>query len=322
MDFVSCETMETLTNCPICNHDKFNAFLSCMDYYVSHETFQIVRCEKCGFRFTNPRPDETEIKKYYISDEYISHSSTPKGLVNKIYCRVRKFTIRKKLSLVEEIRRNQKKGTKSILDFGCGTGEFISACRKRSWNIYGVEPSEIARKNAQEQHSIVPLSTEEFFKFNKKIFNIITLWHVLEHIHRIDDALKQFHRTLNDDGVLIIAVPNNNSYDAQKYGSCWAAYDLPRHLFHFIQRDMESLMEKHGFKLTRILPMKFDSYYVSFLSERYKSGKSQSSQFPLYKGGLRGIFLLFNGFLTGWKSNIYSKKFGHSSQIYVFTKNS
>ena|ERR1035437_9218394 len=296
--------METLKNCPVCNHDKFNPFLSCIDYTVSRETFKVVQCDACGFRFTNPRPDEKEIGKYYQAQEYISHSDTSKGLVNKLYQIVRNHTIKQKVKLINRLTKSQKSKVKSILDIGCGTGEFLNASKENGWNITGIEPSEIARKNAKQKYNLVPLPQEKLFEIDEKKFNVITLWHVLEHVHQLYKTIEQINKILVDDGVLIIAVPNCDSWDAKKYGAYWAAWDLPRHIFHFTKKDIEMLFKKYGFRLAEVLPMKFDSYYVSLLSEKYMNGNSN----------------LLSGFWNGLISNRSAIKNGFSSQIYILKR--
>lgn len=296
--------METINNCPVCNHDKQRIFLSCIDHTVSRETFNVVQCETCGFRFTNPRPDENEIGKYYQAEEYISHSDTSKGLVNKMYRIVRDYTIKRKVELVNGLTKNQKPGTRKLLDIGCGTAEFIHACKGNGWNVTGIEPSEVARKNAEQKYGITPLPQEKLFQINEKKFNVITLWHVLEHVHLLEKTINEINKLLLDDGVLIVAVPNCDSWDAKKYGEHWAAWDVPRHLYHFTKKDIETLFKRSGFKLAEVLPMKFDSFYVSLLSEKYKTGKSN----------------MFAGFLNGLNSNLSADKNGYSSQIYILKK--
>jgi SAM-dependent methyltransferase len=203
-----------------------------------------------------------------------------------------------------------------LLDIGCGTGEFLNACKESGWNITGIEPSEIARKNAEQKYNITPLPQEKIFEINEKKFNVITLWHVLEHVHQLDKTMEQIVKILADCGTLIIAVPNCNSFDAKKYGAYWAAWDLPRHLYHFTKKDIETLFKKFGFGLTGILPMKFDSYYVSLLSEKYKNARRNGSV------GL-GSADLFSGFWTGLRSNLSAKENenGFSSQIYILKRN-
>lgn len=296
--------METLNKCPVCNHDRLKAYLSCTDYTVSRETFKVVQCGSCGFRFTNPRPEENEIGKYYQSEEYISHSDTSKGFVNKLYLMVRNYTISKKVKLINRLTGNPQPAANNLLDIGCGTGEFLNACKENGWNVTGIEPSEVARKNAEQKYNIIPLSPEKLFEISEKKFNVITLWHVLEHVHRLDTTIDRINKILSDEGVLIIAVPNCGSRDAKKYESHWAAWDLPRHLYHFTKKDIEALFKKFGFKLSEVLPMKFDSFYVSLLSEKYKTGKSN----------------LISGFWNGLISNSSAKENGYSSQIYILKK--
>ena len=325
--------METLINCPVCNHNKSKLFLSCIDYTVSRETFRIVQCNVCGFRFTNPRPDEKEIGKYYESEEYISHSGTNKGIVNKMYGIVRNYTIMQKVKLINKQLQtsNPKLQTpnselRTILDIGCGTGEFLNACKTNGWNVTGIEPSGIARKHAKDTYGIEPLAPEKLFEINEKKFSAITLWHVLEHIHQLDKTIEQIKKILLDEGVLIIAVPNCNSSDAKQYGKYWAGYDVPRHIYHFTKKDIKKLFARFGFGLRvfskesnatpsgkEALPMKFDSYYVSLLSEKYKIGSSNL----FVRMGSYGA-----GFLSGLKSNLSAgnNDGGYSSQIYILKK--
>ena len=303
--------METLTICPVCSGNKFKPFISCVDYTVSRETFQVVQCEACGFRFTNPRPDENEIGKYYESEEYISHSGTSRGVVNKIYGMVRNLTIKQKVKLINKQILNPKSQTRNALDIGCGTGEFLNACKQNGWNVTGIEPSEVARKHAKENFGIEPLTPEKLFEISEKKFNVITMWHVLEHVHQLHKTIEQINKPLVDEGALIVAVPNCNSFDAKKYGEHWAAWDLPRHIYHFTKKDIEKLFSSLGFKLQEVLPMKFDSYYVSLLSEKYKTGSAN----------------LISGFVSGLKSNLNAGgesrllSGGYSSQIYILKKN-
>ena len=298
--------METLNNCPVCKHDRSNLFISCTDHTVSRETFQVVQCEACGFRFTNPRPAESEIGKYYESEEYISHSGTTKGLVNKIYGIVRNYTIGQKLKLINRLTSSHKPGGRSILDIGCGTGEFLYASKQNDWNVTGIEPSEPARKHARENFGIDPILPEGLYNLKEKQFDVITMWHVLEHVHKLDQTIEQINKILADTGILVVAVPNCNSYDAEKYGAHWAAWDLPRHLYHFTKNDVEKLFGRFRFKLYEVHPMKFDSYYVSMLSEKYKNKSSN----------------LLAGFFSGLISNLSAKNNsrGYSSQIYIFNK--
>lgn len=290
--------METLTQCPICQSEAFKPFLTCKDYTVSKEEFTIVACEKCGFRFTNPRPGESEIGRYYQSEEYISHSNTSKGIVNSLYQRVRKYTLRQKLKLVNSL---SPKG--NILDIGCGTGEFLYTCKSDGWKTTGIEPDPKARTFATEHYGLAIYEESELAMLPTHSFDIISMWHVLEHVHKLNERIEELKRLAKPGGTLVIAVPNCSSLDARIYGSQWAAYDVPRHLYHFTPKDIENLFGKHGLTVQKILPMKFDSYYVSMLSEKYRTGRTN----------------LIEAVLNGWKSNVVAASNGttYSSQIYI-----
>ncbi|TXK21584.1 class I SAM-dependent methyltransferase, partial [Pontibacter qinzhouensis] len=283
--------------CPVCGKQEFKNFLVVTDNAVSKESFVIVECENCTFKFTNPRPSEEHIGKYYESEEYISHSNIKTGIINRAYHVVRSITTRQKVELIN--RYATAKG--SILDYGCGTGVFLTACKKDGWEIRGVEPNEKAREIATKSTAsiIAPSLTE----IEGEKYEVITLWHVLEHIHKLNETMDQILSLLQEDGTLIIAVPNADSHDAQQYKENWAAYDVPRHLYHFTQQTMKRFLKKHKMKLEEVLPMKFDAYYVSMLSEKQKDGKTK----------------MLNSVLNGFKSNSYAEKNGndYSSLIFV-----
>lgn len=293
--------MEILVACPICNSEAFTNFLTCMDNTVSHETFVIVQCSSCGFKFTNPRPVEIELKNYYKSENYISHSNTKQGLINYTYQIVRKYTLFKKLQLITTYIKSG-----SILDIGCGTGEFLNVCQQSKWTTLGIEPSNGARKMAINTFGLEVREESELSKLESESFDVITLWHVLEHVPQLNARIKELKRLIKPTGIIIIAVPNCNSLDAKLYGNSWAAYDVPRHLYHFTPHDIESLFKKHEIKLFRVLPMVFDSFYVCMLSEKIKTGKTNI------------IKALWNGF----RSNMAAIKTGktYSSQIYLLRK--
>lgn len=291
--------MLTIEKCLVCGSNQFEPFLQCKDYTVSQETFTIVSCKSCGFKFTNPRPEDSVIGNYYKAESYVSHSNTKKGLINKIYHSVRSYTLKKKLSLVESY---VSRGT--ILDYGCGTGMFLSVCKNAGWDTVGMEPDSDARKLASDQGLNIFSDKSRIQTYiTDKRFSAITLWHVLEHVTDMPETLNFFKEKLQKDGVLIIAVPNHVSYDAKYYKEFWAAYDVPRHIHHFDVRSMSKLLSNHGFKLVETKGMKFDSFYVSMLSEKYKTGAMN----------------LFKAFSTGLKSNLKAKgTTEYSSTIYIF----
>ena len=291
--------METVDTCPICGNQTFNSFLSCKDYLVSHEDFIIQECQNCNFRLTNPRPDAHSIGSYYKSEQYISHNDTSKGLINSVYRVVRNYTLQTKLNLINTLN----KGVGNILDVGCGTGAFLETCQAKGWKVTGMEPDADARGIAAEK-----LNSAIYTDLNALVgtaqFNIITLWHVLEHIADVNTIVEQLHQLLTEGGTILIAVPNSDSYDAAYFKEYWAAYDVPRHLHHFTPSTIQLLFNKHGFKLKDKKPMVFDAFYIAMLSLRY-----------------RGENNYLNSIKIGWQSNAEAKRTGnYSSLIYVFRK--
>ncbi len=292
-----------IDKCPVCDNNQFSPFLTTTDFFVSGEEFEIRQCTGCGLKFTFNSKDEEQIGRYYQSEDYISHSNTGKGFINALYHLVRKYMLRRKRNLVEKITRKQKG---DLLDVGAGTGFFLREMKQRGWQVTGTEKSPDARKFAKKKFKLQLKPSSELFAFKEKSFDAITLWHVLEHIHRLNDYMDAFHRLLKNGGKLIIALPNRASYDARHYREYWAAWDVPRHLWHFAPMQMRLLGDKHGFSLESNHNMPFDSFYVSILSEKYKN-----SNFPFFKGLLFGKI--------SWLISLTGKDRG-SSVIYVFEK--
>lgn len=293
--------MYNYSNCPVCKKGEFSNFINCKDYTVSKETFTIVECKGCGFKFTNPIPDLEKLGSYYKSEDYISHSNTKKGIISRLYHLVRNYTLKNKIKLVSS---HVSRGT--ILDYGCGTGMFLKACKDAGWKTLGMEPDADARKIAAG-FGIDAFADKSELKTALKNgpVDAITLWHVLEHVTDLDETLNFFSESLNSNGVLIIAVPNHVSNDAKHYKEHWAAYDVPRHLYHFESKTMERLLSGFGFRLLECKPMKFDSFYVSMLSEKYKTGAIR----------------YLSAFIQGLKSNLSAASpKEYSSVIYVFKK--
>jgi SAM-dependent methyltransferase len=291
--------MKSIELCPVCSTKHFEDFITCKDYTVSGELFKIVNCKSCGFKFTNPRPADDKLGDYYKSEDYISHSNTSKGIISKLYHIVRNYTLGKKEALVSGY---VSRGT--ILDYGCGTGMFLSACKAKGWDCLGMEPDAGARKIGEGMGLKVHEDLASLARsLSGKKLDAITLWHVLEHVTGLEETLRFFKSELKPGGVLIVAVPNYTSADANHYKEHWAAYDVPRHLYHFEIGSISKLMYNHGFKLDACKPMKFDSFYVSMLSEKYKTGSIK----------------YVSAFINGLSSNLKAKQAkDYSSVIYVF----
>ena len=259
----------TYLQCPACKSAAINKVFSCKDHTVSNEAFEIWQCTNCTLRFTQNVPNEQAIGPYYQSSEYVSHSDTKKGIINRLYHAVRNHTLKGKRALLDGLVVGGS--APSLLDAGAGTGAFAHIMDKHGWAVAGIEPDESARKTAKENYDLDLLTPENLTLLPTQSFDAVTLWHVLEHVHDLHNYLDSFHRILKEDGTLIIAVPNYCSYDAQLYGNSWAAYDVPRHLYHFSPKSMETLLRNHGFVVSERKPMWFDSFYVSMLSEKHRA---------------------------------------------------
>lgn len=293
---------ELVKVCPVCRETSFRNILSCKDYTYSQEYFTIQECETCKLRLTNPRPDENSIGKFYQSSTYISHSGKSANLFDFIYLQARKLALQRKLRLI-----NKHKQQGVILDYGCGTGEFLGYMATHDWTVMGVEPAESARTKANNlllKNNGDIKSTLEELPTGK--YDVITLWHVLEHIPSPDLLLSKLKSRLNKDGFIFVAVPNYKSHDAEHYKAFWAGYDVPRHFWHFSQSQMQTLLENQGFQLYDKIPMKMDSFYVSLLSEKYKNN------------GRHNLITPIKAFICGLISNEKGKNSNnYSSLIYI-----
>lgn len=290
---------EQIEICPVCSGKTFRPHLTSTDYTTSGKDFNIVQCTKCSFIITNPRPDKSEIGEYYKSESYISHTGGSNNLIDRIYLFARSRSLKQKRKLIEGYSEKAH-----LLDYGCGTGEFLNECIQHGWNGNGIEPSPEARSKAQKLNRTTIYS--DLSQVTENQYNAITLWHVLEHVHELNSTLQKLTQSLAANGTVFIAVPNPASWDASKYGKHWAAYDVPRHLWHFSKENMTQLLGNHSLKVKNIIPMTLDSYYVSLLSEQYKKPKQTKIK----------TYLL--GFINGLVSNSKaSQKINHSSLIYV-----
>lgn len=293
----------SINACPLCGGTHLKRAMTCTDFYASGERFDVFSCEDCGFTFTQDVPVEAEIGRYYETPDYISHSDTKKGAMNAIYHQVRKYMLSKKARLVAK-ESHRKSGR--LLDIGTGTGYFAAAMEQRGWEVEAIEKNAQARTFAEEHFGLEVKGDEALQEFESGSFDVITLWHVMEHLEHLDETWECLRELLSDRGVLIVAVPNCSSYDAGKYGEYWAAYDVPRHLWHFTPVTIQQLASKHGFIMAARHPMPFDAFYVSMLSEKYRG-----SSFPFLKGMCTGIVAWFGAL---------GKKERSSSMIYVFRK--
>lgn len=267
----------------------------CKDYLVSGEEYHLKKWKHYDILKTEPIP--ANLSAYYKSEDYISHTDASKSFTDKLYKNVKAYMLQKKVGWILK-----QKSAGKLLDIGAGTGDFLNAA-SRYFKVDGVEPNHVARENAQKKNLQLK---EELSEISDK-YDVITMWHVLEHVPNLEQQFEEFNRLLKNDGILVIAVPNYKSKDAKMYKEYWAAYDVPRHIWHFSKEGIKALFLENGFRLLHSTGLKFDSFYVSMLSEKHKSGKQN----------------LFSAFINGLKSNLAAANTGeYSSMVYFFKKSS
>lgn len=279
---------------------KQKLYITVKDYTVSGEAFELIENSEYGFLETSPQPSSEKLPDYYKSEDYISHTNSKRNLFENIYHLVRRFSLSRKLKLI-----NSFSSEKKLLDIGCGTGDFLQTAKNNNWDIFGIEPNKQARNIANTKTKDSVFDVDKLLEFNASSFDVITLWHVLEHLPNLEEQTQIFKNLLKPNGTLIIAVPNYKSYDAQFYKAYWAAYDAPRHLWHFNKQSISKLFSKVSMEVLKIKPMYFDAFYVSLLSEKYKFGKMN----------------FFRGFWVGLLSNLKSIKTKEASSLVYIIKN-
>jgi 2-polyprenyl-3-methyl-5-hydroxy-6-metoxy-1,4-benzoquinol methylase len=281
------------------NFSNQNVFIKVKDHSVSNENFELLLDENLQLLKTHPQPALDTLSEYYESNDYISHTDGKRTVFEKAYQFIKSISLKKKVKLINSFQN--AKG--SLLDIGAGTGDFLSVAKKNGWQTTGIEPSNKAKAIAISKGvSFV----NNLSNIQSASFDVITMWHVLEHVPDVEFQIKELKRIIKPNGTIVIAVPNYNSYDAKHYGKFWAAYDVPRHLWHFSKTAIKKLFEQENMKLVKIEPLVFDSFYVSLLSEKYKNGKMN----------------FLKAFLIGFKSNRTAKQtFEYSSHIYIIKNN-
>ena len=286
--------------CPWCDSEKTQIHLWVKDLFLTNEAFEIHECLKCGLLFTEPRPKPEEIGKYYQSEEYYSHQENKKGLIPRIYEIVKGFNLKKKYNLATKGLKPGK-----VLDIGCGVADFLKTMEKNNWICTGIEPSENAKEIARKRVKAELLEPKEISQLDDESFDLITMWHVLEHVDNLKEEIHQLQRLLKKGGRLVLALPNYKSADAQYYREYWAAYDVPRHLNHFCRESINNIFKTSKLKLKGTDKLVWDAYYISYMSEKYKNH----------------TLLLAKGILKGWQSNLKAKKNGEwSSLVYILER--
>ena len=290
-----------LKNCPWCSQNNLQKELDLKDYFLTFEEFQILKCDSCGLLFTNPKPTQDCIGAYYLSENYLSHQDTKKSFTATLFNAVKKRNTKSKYEVAVG---NKSEGRH--LDIGCGVVDFLFYTQEKGWDVSGIEVADSARKIAEEKIGKRILLPNQISEFEDQSFDLITMWHVLEHVDDLHSQVENLYRLLKPNGRLVIALPNFKSWDAQHYKNYWAAYDVPRHLYHFDRETITSIISTDSIRLEKVAPMKWDAFYVSLLSEQHKKSK----------------FAYPKAFINGLRSNFKAKRTGeYSSLIYIFSKN-
>ena len=286
--------------CPWCQSEKAHTHLSLKDYFLTQEPFEIMVCEDCGLLYTTPKPSDEKLGDYYKSDEYYSHQENKKGFIPRVYEAVKSVNLKHKIAIATQGKESGK-----LLDIGCGVGDFLHFAEQNGWQCTGAEPSEDASSIAKKRIKAEILLPKDLEELPDESFDVITMWHVLEHVSDLQWQVNQLNRLLKKGGRLVIALPNFRSYDAQYYKDKWAAYDVPRHLNHFSQDSIAKIFNINGLIQNPTQKLVWDAFYISFMSEKYRQ-----KSLPLLRGIYRGMI-----------SNLKARKSGEwSSLVYVFEK--
>ena len=280
---------------------KQQTYIKVKDHSVSGEEFQLIVNNEYGYLETTPQPLVEKLPEYYKSENYISHTNAKRNLFEKTYHVIRNMALKRKLKLINSFSSEEK----NLLDIGCGTGAFLKTAKDDGWGVFGIEPNEKARDIANKSCEGSVFNIEKLEVFKAQSFDVITLWHVLEHLPNLHAQVLILKTLLKPNGTLVIAVPNYKSYDAKYYKNFWAAYDVPRHLWHFSRESILRLFKTVEMKVVNTLPMVFDAFYVSLLSEKYKNS----------------LLKIIPAFFIGWLSNSKAKRSGEFSSLIYVIKN-
>ena len=287
-------------NCALCHSTNVELLFETKDFFLTQEQFSIYQCADCKYAFTYPIPQQENLIHYYDSNKYLSHTASEIGFLNSLYQILRSINLRRKEKLIKTFSDGGE-----LLDIGCGTGEFLNYCRNKNWSVTGVEPNAKARNFAIDSYSIKVYKEEELPTLKNHTFDIITLWHVLEHVPDFNQRIIQLKELIKPEGTIVLGLPNFDSPDANKYGRYWAGLDVPRHLHHFSQKSITKLAQVHNLKLIKSIPMTMDAYYVSLLSEKYLKNR-----IPIFKAAI-----------NGFKSNRAAAKTNNYSSMIFILKN-
>ncbi len=227
-------------NCNLCGCSQSSLLFTSRDY-ISREYFNVVRCNSCGLAYTNPRPSIQEIERFYGRHYYGKNNARFKGLFELLVRLFRRQRTQRLLNL-------KKSGC--ILDIGCGRGQMLHEFQKRGWQTFGTELAESKAQAAREEFGLNVLAAPiETCNFEGNFFDVVTLWHVLEHLPYPRETLQEINRILKEDGLLVVAVPHFDSFEARIFKEKWFHLDVPRHYYHFSLQTLTQMLAVAGFKV-------------------------------------------------------------------------
>ncbi len=273
--------------CPLCGQANHTQFLQAPDRFNPEGgySFRIAQCTDCGFVYLNPRPIAETIGQFYQDEAYQPFLSTlgERSLWDRLYEFVRSHALRGKRNKIERLQK-----TGRLLDVGCGTGEFLDEMQRHGWQVAGMEKDEEAAQFAGKNYGLaVQTRLLQECEFDKASFDVITFWHVLEHVYDPIETLNTAKSLLKPDGLILIAMPNIHSFDARFYGQHWVALDTPRHLLHFTPDSVAKLCDVIGLRLLGVRQMVLDAFYNCILSEQLRLTMKKKTGIRLLPAGLR-----------------------------------
>ena len=296
-------TYQDFEPCPLCGASEQIPYANCTDFTVSKESFTLMRCQSCGVVYTLDPPSEEQMCRYDKLNLKLKLGDSPTGLTSRLYYHVRSRMLRKKARIVES---QAYRTSGSLLNYGAKTGFFSHKMERRGWKVTSVEKYHEERLFSLEMFHHRMIDVPDMALLQAGTFDVITMWHVFEHSHHPNELLDRFYELLRPGGILVMACPNIRSTDAMHYGPYWAAYDVPRHLWHFNPNSITGLAYRHGFTLMHHEKMPYDRFYISILSERHLRHRM-----AFLRGMLQG--------LRSWRISI-TKRGRSSSLVYVFRK--
>lgn len=216
------------------------------DFLLQHKDVSatFVKCLTCGLIYQNPRPTFVEMAAHY-PPAYESYALEPSQKNSSwLLGQAIRYGIGKRCRYVNRYKRSGR-----LLDIGCATGVFLRGMQATGeWKLYGVEINEYAARIAQEHGFTIHVGTLKEAAFPNEFFDAITLWDVLEHLHDPSESLREAHRILKPDGIVVIRVPSASSWDAALFGRYWAGLDAPRHLYVFTPQTLQALLVANCFR--------------------------------------------------------------------------